>query len=134
MPILRAGSGRSEPAVMLIPDVWAGFVGAKRNEETCSPSVYHKSLPTDLGHCQVTRPDPMPAMRGSTVAAIALLKERRAKRLSWLHLIAAPVGVRGLRVQRWDVHIFTAAFDRRLNRKGCIVPGPGGAGARLFGV
>ena len=134
VPILRAGLGMLEPALKLIPDARAGFIGAKRDAETLAPSVYHESLPADLRRHDVIVLDPMLATGGSTVAAIDLLKERHAKSLRSLHLVAAPEGLRHLRTSHPEVQLFTAAIDRRLNRKGYIVPGLCDAGDRLFGV
>ena len=76
----------------------------------------------------------MLATGGSAVAAMNLLRERRAKRVRMVNLLAAPEGIRNFRRHHPDVPVFTAAIDRKLNARGYIVPGLGDAGDRSFGV
>jgi len=78
--------------------------------------------------------DPMLATGGSAVAAMNLLVERGAIHVRMVNLIAAPEGIRQVREHFGDFPIFTAAVDRKLNKKGYILPGLGDAGDRLFGV
>jgi uracil phosphoribosyltransferase len=118
----------------LIPHARVGFIGLKREEETLQATSYHKSLPDDLSRFEVLLIDPMLATGGSTVAAINLLRERGAKHLRMVNLIAAPEGIAHVRKHCGAFPIFTAAIDERLNEKGFIVPGLGDAGDRLFGV
>jgi uracil phosphoribosyltransferase len=47
-----------------------------------------------------------------------VLKRRGLHRLRYLGLIAAPEGVKLLRVAHHEVPIYLAAFDERLNEKG----------------
>ena len=78
--------------------------------------------------------DPMLATGGSASAAIAGLKERGAKRITFVCLVAAPEGVRTLAEAHPDVYVFTAVLDRQLNDAGYILPGLGDAGDRLYGT
>ena len=78
--------------------------------------------------------DPMLATGNSSVAAIDMLKERGAKNMRFLCLLAAPEGVERMREAHPDVPIFTAALDERLDDHGYIVPGLGDAGDRMFGT
>ena len=76
----------------------------------------------------------MLATGGSAVAALDLLAERGARRMRLVNLVAAPEGIQHVHSHYPNLPIFTAAVDKRLNRKGYIVPGLGDAGDRLFGV
>ena len=67
-------------------------------------------------------------------AAIDRLKERGARDLRFVCLLAAPEGIERLRGAHPDVRIWTAAIDERLNDHGYIVPGLGDAGDRMFGT
>ena len=78
--------------------------------------------------------DPMLATANSAVAAVERLKERGAKDLRFVCLLAAPEGIARLRGAHPDVRIWTAAIDERLNDHGYIVPGLGDAGDRMFGT
>jgi uracil phosphoribosyltransferase len=78
--------------------------------------------------------DPMLATGGSAVAAIRFLKDRGAKSIKLVNLIAAPEGVKAVAEAHPDVEIYVAAVDERLNDHGYIVPGLGDAGDRLFGT
>ena len=64
----------------------------------------------------------------------ASLKERGAKDVTMLCIIAAPGGVKTVQKAFDDVDIYTAAYDVKLNEKGYIVPGLGDAGDRIFGT
>jgi uracil phosphoribosyltransferase len=134
VPVLRAGLGMLNAILDLIPNARVGFIGLKRHEETLKAAVYHQSLPRDLSDFEIILIDPMLATGGSSVAALNLLAERKAKRIRIVNLVAAPEGIRY--VQRFfpEVPIFTAAVDDHLNDKGYIVPGLGDAGDRLFGT
>jgi uracil phosphoribosyltransferase len=134
VPILRAGLGMLDSILQLIPNARVGFIGLKREESTQRAMFYHKSLPPDLSQFEVVLIDPMLATGGSTVAAMDLLTELGAKHVRMVNLIAAPEGIRHVRLHYPKLPIFTAAVDKKLNHKGYILPGLGDAGDRLFGV
>jgi uracil phosphoribosyltransferase len=134
VPILRAGLGMLDSILQLIPHARVGFIGLKREEKTLQATSYHKSLPDNLRNYEVILIDPMLATGGSVVAAMNLLMERDAAHVRMVNLIAAPEGIRQVREHFGDFPIFTAAIDRKLNKKGYILPGLGDAGDRLFGV
>ena len=134
VPVLRAGLGMLNAILDLIPSARVGFIGLKRHEQTLEAAVYHKSLPENLSDFEVILIDPMLATGGSAVAALNLLKERRATRVRLVNLVAAPEGIRHVHRFYPDLPIFTAAVDDHLNECGYIVPGLGDAGDRLFGT
>src|SRR5438552_3551800 len=134
VPVLRAGLGMLDSILQLLPHARVGFIGLKREETTLRAMFYHKSLPPDLSQFEVILIDPMLATGGSAVAAMELLLELGAKRVRLVNLVAAPEGIRKVHSKYPRLPIFTAAVDRRLNKKGYILPGLGDAGDRLFGV
>lgn len=134
VPVLRAGLGMLDPILRLIPHARVGFIGLKRNESTLEATTYHKSLPDDLSPFEIILMDPMLATGGSSVSALDLMAERKARRVRLVNLLAAPEGIRYVHQHYPEVPIFTAAIDKRLNQKGYITPGLGDAGDRLFGV
>jgi len=134
VPVLRAGLGMLDPILRLIPHARVGFIGLKRNESTLEATTYHKSLPDDLSQFEIILMDPMLATGGSSVSALNLMAERKARRVRLVNLLAAPEGIRYVQQHYPEVPIFTAAIDKRLNHKGYITPGLGDAGDRLFGV
>jgi len=134
VPVLRAGLGMLDSILQLIPSARVGFIGLKREEKSLQAHFYHKSLPPDLRRLKVILIDPMLATGGSAVAAMKLLAERGARRVCLVNLVAAPEGIRRVRAHYPNLPIFTASVDRKLNRRGYILPGLGDAGDRLFGV
>jgi uracil phosphoribosyltransferase len=68
------------------------------------------------------------------VAAVQRLKERGARDLRFVCLLAAPEGIARFTAAHPDVPVFTAAIDDHLNDKGYIVPGLGDAGDRMYGT
>jgi uracil phosphoribosyltransferase len=134
VPVLRAGLGMLNPILEIIPHARVGFIGLKREESTLRAHFYHKSLPKELGRCEVILIDPMLATGGSAVAALDFLKEQGAKRIRLVSLVSAPEGIARVRKKYPTLPIFTAAIDRELNKVGYILPGLGDAGDRLFGT
>ncbi len=134
VPILRAGLGMVEGIARLLPGVRVGHVGLYRDEHTLLPVEYYFKIPTRPTAREFIVVDPMLATGGSAVVAVRLLKEKGAKNVRFMCLVAAPEGVRKLADAHPDVPIYTAALDRELNEHGYILPGLGDAGDRLFGT
>ena len=134
VPILRAGLGMVDALMDLIPASKIGHIGLYRNEETLEPVEYYCKLPTDIADRQVLVLDPMLATGGSAIAAIDFIKQRGAKNIKFVCIIAVPEGVNALRAAHPDVEIFCGALDEKLNEHGYILPGLGDAGDRLFGT
>lgn len=134
VPILRAGLGMVDGMLKLIPAAKVGHIGMYRDEETLQPVEYFCKLPQDISERDVIVTDPMLATGGSAIDAISALKQRGAKTIKLMCLVAAPEGIEAVRDAHPDVDIYVAAIDERLNEKGYIVPGLGDAGDRLFGT
>ena len=134
VPILRAGLGMVDGMLELIPNAKVGHVGLYRDPETHMPVEYYCKLPSDIENRQVIVVDPMLATGGSAAAAIDFIKEKGAKNISFMCLIAAPAGIEVLQKQHPDVDIYIAAKDSHLNDHAYIVPGLGDAGDRLYGT
>lgn len=134
VPILRAGLGMVDGMLKLIPAAKVGHIGLYRDPETLEPVEYYCKLPSDVEERDFIIIDPMLATGGSASAAITFLKQRGAKSIKFVCLIAAPEGVSRLQEDHPDVDVFVAALDEKLNEDGYIVPGLGDAGDRLFGT
>lgn len=134
VPILRAGIGMVDGFLQLLPSAKVGHIGLSRNEETLEPIEYYAKVPNELDQRNVIVVDPMLATGGSAVAALTKLKERGAKNLRLVCLVAAPDGVAAVQKAHPEVPIYLAALDEKLNEKGYIVPGLGDAGDRIFGT
>jgi uracil phosphoribosyltransferase len=132
--ILRAGNGLLDGMLELIPSARVGFIGLYRDEQTLKPVQYYFKVPELLSERMVIVVDPMLATGNSSAAAIDMLKERGARHLRFLCLLAAPEGVARMQEAHPDVPIVTAAVDERLNEKGYILPGLGDAGDRMYGT
>ena len=133
-PILRAGVGFLDGMLELVPAARVAHIGLYRDPQTLQAVEYYFKAPSDVADRMIVVMDPMLATANSAVAAIDRLKERGAKDLRFVCLLAAPEGVARLRGAHPDVRIWTAAIDERLNDHGYIVPGLGDAGDRMFGT
>ena len=134
IPILRAGLGMVDGMLKLVPAAKVGHIGLYRDPETLQPVEYYCKLPSDVAERDLIVLDPMLATGGSAVAAITFLKDKGAKSIKLVNLIAAPEGVKAVAEAHPDVEIYVAAVDEKLNDHGYIVPGLGDAGDRLFGT
>ncbi len=134
VPILRAGLGMVDAFLEILPEAKVGHIGLYRDEETLKPVDYYFKLPKNLDKGVVIILDPMLATGGSVCAAVSYLKERGAKKIKVVSLIAAPEGISKLTNEHPDVQIYIAVLDRQLNQKGFILPGLGDAGDRIFGT
>ena len=134
VPILRAGIGMTDGVHALIPNARIGHIGLYRDPETLKPVEYYCKLPGDIANMDVFVIDPMLATGGSAVAGVEFVKQRGAKSVKFLCILAAPEGVKALKEAHPDVDIYAAAYDECLNDHGYIVPGLGDAGDRIFGT
>lgn len=134
VPILRAGIGMVDGMLSLIPFAKVGHIGLYRDPESLEPVEYYCKFPIDIEERDLIILDPMLATGGSASAAIKLAKEKGAKSVKLMCIIAAPEGIAKINNDHPDVHVFCAALDEKLNEHGYIVPGLGDAGDRLFGT
>ncbi len=93
IPVLRAGLGMVNGMLSLMPMAKVGHIGLYRDPETLQPVEYYCKLPSDLQEREIIVVDPMLATGGSASAAITLLKEKGAKNVRLMCLVAAPEGV-----------------------------------------
>ena len=134
IPILRAGLGMVDGILELIPAARVGHIGLYRDPVTLAPVEYYCKLPDDIAERDVLIVDPMLATGGSASAAVQLLREKGAKHIDLLVIIAAPEGIDEIVRTCDDIHIYTCSIDSHLNDHGYIVPGLGDAGDRIFGT
>ena len=134
VPILRAGLGMVDGFVRFVPEARIGHLGMYRDEETKEPRDYYSSIPGGIEHARVFVVDPMLATGGSATQAIYHLKERGARRFTFVCLVAAPEGVEALHEAHPEVPVVTATLDRELDGNAYIRPGLGDAGDRIFGT
>lgn len=133
-PILRAGVGFLDGMLELVPAARVAHIGLYRDPDTLQAVEYYFKAPSDIAERMVVVMDPMLATANSAVAAIDRLKERGARDLRFMCLLAAPEGIARLRDSHPEVKIWTAAIDTHLNEHGYIMPGLGDAGDRMFGT
>ena len=133
-PILRAGVGFLDGMLALMPSARIAHIGLYRDPETLQAVEYYFKAPQDLSDRTVILMDPMLATGNSACAGASLLKDRGARDIRFVCLLAAPEGIAQFQSEHPDVPIWTAAIDERLNDHGYIVPGLGDAGDRMFGT
>ena len=113
------------------------YEATRRDENTLDIITYANRLPDDLTDRQCFLLDPMLATGGTLVAAIKYLKERGAKDITAIDILAAPEGLDRLEKEvdpSIDFKVVVCAVDEKLNDKAYIIPGLGDAGDRLYGL
>jgi uracil phosphoribosyltransferase len=133
-PILRAGLSFVEGMTTLVPSARIAHIGLYRDPATFVAVEYFFKAPADLDERMVIVIDPMLATANTAVAAIDRIKERGAKDIRFVCLLAAPEGIERLRAHHPDVPIWTASIDEKLDEHAYIVPGLGDAGDRAYGT
>lgn len=134
IPILRAGLGLVSGLLKLMPTAKVGHIGLYRDENTFEPHEYYCKLPAAIDQRKIFVVDPMLATGGSAIAAIDFIKQYGGKDITFLCVIAAPVGLEKLSNAHPDIKIFVGNLDRELNEHAYICPGLGDAGDRIFGT
>nr|MBE6545493.1 uracil phosphoribosyltransferase [Oscillospiraceae bacterium] len=134
VPILRAGLGMVDGLLRLVPVARVGHIGLYRDPETHEPVEYYCKMPPELEERTVIIVDPMLATGGSASDAITMVKNKGAKHIMLMCLVAAPEGVKKVQESHPDVDIYAASLDEKLNEHAYIVPGLGDAGDRIFGT
>ena len=134
VPVLRAGLAMLFALSDILPQVAVGFVGLERDEKTAIAREYYRKLPRLFSTSRVIILDPMLATGGSFDDTITLLKEKGARKMTLVCVVAAPEGLRRIGEKHPDVQVYTAAIDDHLNDRKFIVPGLGDFGDRYFGT
>jgi uracil phosphoribosyltransferase len=132
--ILRSGNGLLEGMLDLVPSARVAHIGIYRDPTTLSAVEYYFKAPEDLSERLTIVVDPMLATANSAIAAVDRIKQRGAKDIRFVCLLAAPEGISKFRTAHPEVPIFAAAVDEYLNEHGYIVPGLGDAGDRMYGT
>ena len=136
--IFRAGLPFHNGFLNIFDHAGNAFVSAYReykDKEHHEVGIHVEYLATpDINGKTLIIADPMLATGGSASAAITLLKEKGAKSIKLMCLVAAPEGVEVVNKEHPDVPIYVAALDETLNEHGYILPGLGDAGDRIFGT
>lgn len=134
VPILRAGLGMLDGFKNIIPSAPVGFIGLYRNEQTLKPVEYYCKMPNSIKNSHVLLIDPMLATGNSSSEAITIIKKYKPKSITLVSLLAVKEGVNTIHKLHPNIHIFTCAMDKQLDKNGYIIPGLGDAGDRIFGT
>ena len=134
VPVLRAGVTFVDGMLDLVPTARVAHIGLYREPQTFSAVEYFFKSPSDLSERLAVVVAPVVATANTAVAAVDRLKERGARDIRLVCLIAAPEGLERLRGLHEDVPVWTAAVDEGLDAQGFILPGLGDAGDRAYGT
>jgi uracil phosphoribosyltransferase len=134
VPVLRAGATFVDGMMDLVPTARVAHIGLYREPVSFAAVEYFFKSPSDLSERLAIVVTPVVATANTAVAAIDRLKERGAKDIRLVCLIAAPEGLERVRGLHEDVPIWTAAVDEGLDEQGFILPGLGDAGDRAYGT
>jgi uracil phosphoribosyltransferase len=133
-PILRAGVTFAEGMLDLVPAARVAHIGLYREPESFVAVEYFFKAPSDLDERLVIVVAPVIATANTAAAAVVRVKERGAKEIRFVSMLASPEGLERLRGLHPDVPIWTAAIDDGLDANGFILPGLGDAGDRAYGT
>jgi uracil phosphoribosyltransferase len=134
VPMLRAGVTFVDGMMDLVPTARVAHIGLYREPNTFAAVEYFFKSPSDLSERLAIVVTSVVATANTAVAAIDRLKERGAKDIRLVCLIAAPEGLERVRGLHPDVPVWTASIDEGLDENGYILPGLGDAGDRAYGT
>ena len=136
-PILRAGLGFSDVIADLLPEISIQHIGMYRDEKTLKPIWYYDKTPIEYKNPESLKIfilDPMLATGNSSLEAIKLFANKKIppENITLITLLSTPEGIKKIQHAFYDIKIYTACVDEKLNDKGYILPGLGDAGDRIF--
>ena len=134
VPILRAGLAMTSGVLKIFPKASVGHIGLYRDEKTFQPIEYYCKMPPNLSEKILLVTDPMLATGGSATDALQILKDKGARKIFFMCIVAAPQGIEKISAAHPDIPIYTATIDEGLNENCYILPGLGDAGDRIFGT
>ncbi|GHV46260.1 uracil phosphoribosyltransferase [Clostridia bacterium] len=134
VPILRAGLGMVDGAVALVPAAKVGHIGVCRRVDKTGVDVYYCKMPFDIHERDVIVMDLMLASGCCSSAALSRIKEKGARSLKFVCVLACQTGIDKLQKDHPDVEILCGGIDKELNEDLYIVPGFGDGGDRIFGT
>lgn len=129
--VLRAGLPMIESVTDTLPNITAGFLAMKRDEETHKSVLYYDRVPACEGKTALIV-DPMLATGGSMCDAIDVMIEKNVSKIVLLNIIGSPEGVKILQDKYPNIDIHIAQIDQHLNENKFIIPGLGDAGDRSY--
>lgn len=136
--VLRAAMPLVEGLLKAFPEARLGLVGARRietgNGRDFKIEMNYLKIPKMNKDTALIVADPMLAT-GSTL--IKLWDEHLSgpgqKKTFFLSVLSSKYGIKAIRRAAPGANLVTLAVDRKLNKRGYIVPGLGDAGDRAFG-
>jgi uracil phosphoribosyltransferase len=134
VPVLRAGVTFVDGMLDLVPTARVAHIGLYRDPQTLVAVEYFFKAPSDLHERVAIVVSPVLATGNTAVAAIDRLKERGAKDIRMVCLLAAPEGVERFKGLHPDVPLWAAGIDEGLDEHAYILPGLGDAGDRAYGT
>jgi uracil phosphoribosyltransferase len=134
VPMLRAGVTFADGMLDLVPNARVAHIGLYREPGTFVAIEYFFKSPSDLHERLAIVVTPVVATANTATAAVDRLKERGAKEIRLVCLLAAPEGLERFRGFHPDVPVWTAAIDDGLDENAYILPGLGDAGDRAYGT
>jgi uracil phosphoribosyltransferase len=134
VPVLRAGVTFVDGMLDLVPTARVAHIGLYREPGTFVAVEYFFKSPSDLDERLAIVVAPVVATANTAIAAVDRLKERGARDIRLVCLLAAPEGVERFRGLHPDVPLWTAAIDDGLDENAYILPGLGDAGDRAYGT
>jgi len=118
VPVLRAGVTFVDGMMDLVPTARVAHIGLYREPQTFSAVEYFFKSPSDLSERLAIVVTPVVATANTAVAAIDRLKERGARDIRLVCMIAAPEGLERVRGLHPDVPVWTASVDEGLDAQG----------------
>jgi uracil phosphoribosyltransferase len=134
VPILRAGTGRLDGFLNVVPGARVGHIGLYREPKLHTAVEYYLKLPHSMSERDTIVISSVLATGGTAAAAVRRVRECGARSVRFACLVASQRGVDTLHEYHPDVPIYTCAVDEGVDEKGFITPGLGDVGDRLYGT
>src|SRR5215467_12062157 len=105
-PVLRAGMTFAEGMLDLVPAARVAHIGLYREPESFVAVEYFFKAPSDLNERLVIVVAPVIATANTASAAVVRLKERGAREIRFVSMVASPEGIERLRGLHPDVPVW----------------------------
>mmetsp|Transcript_52284 Transcript_52284/g.61045 ORF Transcript_52284/g.61045 Transcript_52284/m.61045 type:complete len:279 (+) Transcript_52284:37-873(+) len=132
IPILRSGLGMSDAMLELVPNAGVHHIGMYKSHNM--PVQYYNRLPKICEYDVAFVIDPVMATAQTMMSVLGIMKKWGVPKIHVVTVIASKIAIKTISEAHPDIKITVGEIDDAIDDAGCLLPGLGDAGDRIFGT